>query len=600
MKKLLKTPTTRSALNRREHILRLAHRAAIAVASASLLVTGIAVAPSIAAGSSKHVADTTGIFSDSMIPAVTADPDRVPVELGVAFAPRSTGSVTALQYYQGRRATGVKTAKLWTASGKLLAKTSFSTTTRIGWRTIKLHKPVKLTAGKKYVVSYFAPRGGYPVTERSLTHKQTRNGFTLQAGAGVYRYGTANRVPTKTYKGSNYLVDIVYKSASMPGSVVSPAPVKTTKPTPTKTTTPTPTKTSTPAPRPTPTKTVPSPTPTKSAKPTPTKTTTPTPSSPPSAPVTGTPSAAGCVGAPNTPGGPDPWGGCWPGPQNTGYPQGLAGDDRKPVKLTKYTGPTTIRSCGVVIESKIVSGDLIIEAGHGTDLSKPCVTVRDSLVKGVIFAEKASYGPVLIEDTEVHPSGLSWWENIGRSNFKAVRVNSHGSQGVIKCDSNCVAEDNWVHGMEVGKAYHYNAFGGNGTNNFTIRHNWAACGDWAETESGVQGDAGCSAAIGFYGDFAPIRNITIDKNYLVSTFDTSSKGIYRQAGYCLNPGYYVGKPYPAPSNMSVTNNVFARGGSGKCGVYGPTNSLNKRGAPNGNVWQNNRYTDGAVISRPEE
>ena len=104
-----------------------------------------------------------------------------------------------------------------------------------------------------------------------------------------------------------------------------------------------------------------------------------------------------------------------------------------------------------------------IEAGSGTDLSKPCVTIKNSLVKGVIFAEKSSYGPVLIQDTEVVPNGLSWWENIGRSNFTAERVNSHGSQGVIKCDSNCVARDNWVHGMELGGAYHYNAFGGNGS-----------------------------------------------------------------------------------------------------------------------------------------
>jgi hypothetical protein len=54
------------------------------------------------------------------------------------------------------------------------------------------------------------------------------------------------------------------------------------------------------------------------------------------------------------------------------------------------------------------------------------------------------------------------------------------------------------------------------------------------------------------------------------------------------------------SNMTVTENVFVRGGSGKCGVYGPTNSLNGVGRPNGNVWSGNVYTDGAVIPRPEE
>src|SRR6478752_3373644 len=145
------------------------------------------------------------------------------------------------------------------------------------------------------------------------------------------------------------------------------------------------------------------------------------------------PTPAGCVGAANTPGGSDPWGGCWPGPQNTGYPHGLPGDTRAPVTLTDYTGPTTIKTCGVVIDSKTVPQDLLIQVGNGTDLSKPCVTIKNSLVKGVIFAEQANYGPVLIQDTEVIPDGLSWWENIGRSNFTAERVNSHGSEGVIKC-----------------------------------------------------------------------------------------------------------------------------------------------------------------------
>ena len=328
----------------------------------------------------------------------------------------------------------------------------------------------------------------------------------------------------------------------------------------------------------------------------PTSTATPT-----STPTTTAP-AGECVGAANTPGGPDPWGGCWPGPQNTGYPKGLPGDTRAKVTLTPYTGTTTIRSCGVVIDSKTIDRDILIEAGTADvkDLTKPCVTIRNSLVKGVIFSERQTWGPLLIEDTEVVPDGLSWWENIGRSNFTAIRVNSHGSQGVIKCDVNCVAKDSWVHGMEVGKSYHYNAFGGNGTNNFRIEHNYGTCGDWSATEPGLTGDAGCSAVIGFYGDYAPNQNITIHRNYLASTFDMSAAGKDRQAGYCLNPGYYPGKPYPDTKNIAVTDNVFARGGSGKCGVFGPSNSLNKAGAPNGNTWSGNEYSDGVGIARVEE
>lgn len=314
-----------------------------------------------------------------------------------------------------------------------------------------------------------------------------------------------------------------------------------------------------------------------------------------------------CVGAQNAPGSADPWGTCWPGPQNTGYPHGLPGDNRPPVELTEYTGPTTIRECGVVIDSKIVNGDLVVEAGNGTSSPEtPCVTIKNSLVKGVIHTDAASYGPVVVTDTEVAVPGLSWWENIGRYNMFVTRVNSHGSEGVIKCANNCVARDSWVHGMQLGGSYHYNAFGGNGIETpngaFVIEHNWASCGDWVGVEPGVTGDAGCSAVIGFYGDFAPIRNITISRNFLAGDQidPTISDAQSRQPGYCLNPGYYPGKPHPNPSNVVVTDNVFGRGSSGQCGVFGPANSLNAVGAADDNIWANNRFDDGTEITRVEE
>lgn len=317
--------------------------------------------------------------------------------------------------------------------------------------------------------------------------------------------------------------------------------------------------------------------------------------------------AQACVGEQNAPGSADPWGTCWPGPQNTGYPHGLPGDSRQPVELTEYTGPTTIRECGAVIDSRIVNGDLVVEAGNGTSSPEtPCVTIKNSLVKGVIHTDAASYGPVVVTDTEVDVPGLSWWENIGRYNVFVTRVNSHGSEGVIKCANNCTSHDSWVHGMQLGGAYHYNAFGGNGMESangaFVIQHNWASCGDWAGVDSDVTADAGCSAVIGFYGDFAPIRNITVNRNYLAGqSADLSLPDAEnRQPGYCLNPGYYPGKRFPDPSNVKVTDNVFGRGSNGKCGVFAPANSLNAVGVDGGNVWIDNRFEDGVEITRVEE
>lgn len=310
--------------------------------------------------------------------------------------------------------------------------------------------------------------------------------------------------------------------------------------------------------------------------------------------------ASSCVGPANTPGGPDPWGGCWPGPHNTGFPQGLPGDMRTPVTLTNYTGPEEIRNCGVVIENKLVNSSLHILTGNGTtSKNTPCVTIRNSLVKGVIVADETNYGPVLIEDTEVHPSGLSWWPNIDANNMFAYRVNSHGSLGTIRCSArNCETKDNYVHGMRLGGNYHYNAFGSNGVSDWVIEHNWASCGDWESIDPNYGSDAGCSADIGFYGDFAPIQRITITRNYIAGSNNALDQGL--GPGYCLNPGYYPGKPYPAPNFMTITDNVFGRGSSNKCGIFNSTNSLAASGQPLGNIWTNNRYEDGVVIPFPYE
>lgn len=327
----------------------------------------------------------------------------------------------------------------------------------------------------------------------------------------------------------------------------------------------------------------------------------------------GTTVTAGCIGAPDTPGGPDPWGGCWPGPHNTGYPQGLPGDTRTPVTLTNYTGPAEINSCGTVIQNKLINTWLLLKVGNGThSKDTPCLTIRNSKIIGTLNTMDSTKGPILIEDTEIDTTnesiqgGIPFVENLGRYNIFAYRVNSHGGDPTIKCAAYCESKDSMAWGPTLGgNDRHYNAFGGNGmeAGSWNIEHNYAACGDWSGPSIGSPptGDSGCSADIGFYGDFAPVRNITIHRNLLRGQANNSFRlGIDNQSAYCLNPGYYVGKPHPNPTNMTITENIFQRGSTNKCGVFGPTNSLNKAGQGATNVWSGNRYTDGTVINRVEE
>jgi hypothetical protein len=320
----------------------------------------------------------------------------------------------------------------------------------------------------------------------------------------------------------------------------------------------------------------------------------------PSVPATDAPSAstpAGCIPGPaNAPGTADPWGGCWPGPQNTGYPHGVAGDTRAPVTLTDYTGPLTISTCGTVIDSVRVDGDLRITAGNGTHSpDTPCVTIRNSLVLGTIHTDDIDQGPVVIRDTEVDVPGGAYWANIGFYNTFDWRTDSHGGHGTIKCAGYCESHDSWVHGMHLDGEFHYNAFGSNGIDtadaHFLIDHAYADCGGFGSRSSTVEDGAGCSSDIGFYGDFAPIRNITIDRTYFASAA-TAGEFAHWQPGYCLSPGNHAGKPYPAASDLAVTDSVFARGPTGGCGTYGAVNNWQ---SGDGNVWTGNVWDDGSAI-----
>jgi hypothetical protein len=324
-----------------------------------------------------------------------------------------------------------------------------------------------------------------------------------------------------------------------------------------------------------------------------------------------------CPEPANTPGGADPWGGCWPGAHNTGYPQGLPGDNRTPVTLTEYTGPDTITSCGTTIDSKIINSWIAVTAGNGTHSpDTPCVTVTNSLINGTIRTDTNADGPLLIEDTELDTHdeamdvGIPFIENLGRYNVFAYRVNSHGGDPTIKCEEYCVTKDSWTHaGTLGGTDRHYNAIGSNGiaAGTWNIEHNSASCGDWEDentTTDPANGDAGCSSDIGFYGDFYAVQNITIHRNLLRGATDnafTNESG--NQPAYCLNPGYYVGKPFPQPINMTITDNVFGRSGDfgSNCGTAGTSNSVEDDADPEATVtWSGNQFTDGTTVARPQE
>lgn len=192
-----------------------------------------------------------GVFYPDAVPNAITDPDRVSVELGVRFSSNVDGTVSGIRFYKGPKNTGTHVGTLWSSSGRVLARVTFSAESTTGWQTANFASPVSIVKGKTYVASYLSPRGGYSADEGGFDKAVARGPLTVPRGGGVYRYG-AGGFPVFNYMRSNYYVDVKFtrKGASAPspstGQTSTPTPVPTVTQTQTPTTTTPPPVTTTP------------------------------------------------------------------------------------------------------------------------------------------------------------------------------------------------------------------------------------------------------------------------------------------------------------------------------------------------------------------
>lgn len=260
-------------------------------------------------------------------------------------------------------------------------------------------------------------------------------------------------------------------------------------------------------------------------------------------------------------GGPDPWGGCFPGPGNTGIPAG--------VQLTDYTGPCDITSDGTTVEAKLISNCYTLSI-HAND-----VTITNSKFVGSNIDVES--GSLQISDSEADFGADRDGQGFTGSNIVAERLNFFGGHRQVWCD-HCTVEDSYFHGQNISQDPEAHASAVRTEAFTTYRHNTIAC-DVAETPEG----GGCSAAQTGYPDFGPIHDNTVDKNFIVAP--TAS-------GYCAYGGWNPGKPFnDDPLNatyIAFTNNVVQRGTVANdikdwqepltdkdrytCGFWGPTTS----------------------------
>jgi hypothetical protein len=249
--------------------------------------------------------------------------------------------------------------------------------------------------------------------------------------------------------------------------------------------------------------------------------------------------------------------------------------------LTPYTGPCTITAANTVIDSKTANCNFEIKA--------PGVVIRNSQINGHVWIDspEPNYS-FTITDSTVDAGPVDATHNdgnkaIGKSHFTALRVETVRGISGIFCEYDCTVKDSWVHGQDKdeGGAAHESGVrmgsGAPGAGQFLI-HSTIVC-----DAPDVPPDAGCSADVTGYGDFATIQNNTHTNNLLGAT----------TGGTCAYGGSTANKPFPNGNNNVWKDNIFQRGSGRKCGYWFAMIDLDA--GVRGNQWVNNRWDSGEAM-----
>ncbi len=180
-----------------------------------------------AAGISVNVACPCRLWSPAVVPATQATSDTAPIELGVKFNAEVDGWITGIRFYKGSGNLGTHVGSLWTNSGALLARATFTGESALGWQEVQLDQAVSITAGTTYVASYHAPAGRYALNLSAFSSLLDSSPLLAPSSAavggnGVFRYAASPAFPTSSHAASNYWVDLVFHNQ---------APVDTKRPT---------------------------------------------------------------------------------------------------------------------------------------------------------------------------------------------------------------------------------------------------------------------------------------------------------------------------------------------------------------------------------
>ncbi|MGC4053271.1 MAG: DUF4082 domain-containing protein [Paludibaculum sp.] len=144
------------------------------------------------------------------------------------FRSKVAGYVLGVRFYKGSTNTGTHSGHLWTKNGTILASVKFTGESSSGWQQANFSSPVAISANTTYIISYLAPKGGYPFDVNYFATNGVDNGplhalsTTEEGGNDVYKYGGV-AFPNSTWKAANYWVDVVFNT--VPSTTATPVTV---------------------------------------------------------------------------------------------------------------------------------------------------------------------------------------------------------------------------------------------------------------------------------------------------------------------------------------------------------------------------------------
>ena len=197
-------------------------RLAFTVGAALSMLAAATVVTAYAANSGP---DTYSFFASADVSGVAADPDDRPVELGLKFTSSSTGDLTAVRFLKARGDRSPHRVSVWSGNGERLASGTPVSESPSGWQQVTLPEPVRVEAGREYLVSYHTSR--YRASQDYFAGRAATAGPLSTVGAGVYAYGTGG-FPTETWEASNYWVDVVFTPEAGATPTQSPSSTPTT------------------------------------------------------------------------------------------------------------------------------------------------------------------------------------------------------------------------------------------------------------------------------------------------------------------------------------------------------------------------------------